>query len=384
MTKITIAIDSFKGSISSREAAECFERGIRRVLPDCRCHKVVLGDGGEGTLEALVEQMGGSYISLTVNDPLGRPIKARYGVIDSGTTAIIEMAAASGLPLLKSEERNPWVTSTYGTGEMVANALARGCRKFLIGLGGSATNDGGTGMLRALGFQFLDSDGEPLTGGGEILGRIASIVPSTLQGLGEAEFIVACDVRNPLYGAEGAAHIFAPQKGADAAMVERLDSGLRNYAVRLREFNGAEVAELPGAGAAGGLGGGLCALLGAHLEPGVEMVLRALNFEGAVEGSDLVVTGEGRIDRQTLMGKAPSGVLRVARRCGVAVVAICGSVAWCDELRESGFESIIPISEEQLPLEKAMQPQVTAENIERTAEKIALRLKHSRQQQPYL
>lgn len=384
MTKITIAIDSFKGSISSREAAECFERGIRRVLPDCHCQKVVMGDGGEGTLDALVEQMGGSYVSLTVSDPLGRPIEARYGIIDSGTTAIIEMAAASGLPLLKPEERNPWLTSTYGTGEMVADALSRGCRRFLIAIGGSATNDGGTGMLRALGFRFLDANGEPLTGGGKILERIASIEPSSLKELCEAEFIVACDVHNPLYGAEGAAYIFAPQKGADAAMVEQLDRGLRNYAERLREFNGAEVAELPGAGAAGGLGGGLCALLGARLEPGVEMVLRALNFEGIVESSDLVVTGEGRIDRQTLMGKAPNGVLRTARRCGVPVVAICGSVTWCDELRESDFEAIIPISDEQLPLEEAMKPHITATNIERTAEKIALRLPYKHQNKSYL
>lgn len=371
MKKITIAIDSFKGSLSSREAADHFERGFRQVAPACCVRKVVIADGGEGTVDAFVDTLNGEYIRLTVSDPLGRPVTARYGIIDNGSTAIIEMAAASGLTLLSAEERNPWLTSTYGTGEIIADALGRGCRKFLVGIGGSATNDGGTGMLRALGFKFLDATGRELIGGGEILEKIATIEPSTMEGLHEAEFIVACDVTNTLYGELGAAHVFAPQKGADAAMVERLDRGLRNYAARISAFNGSEVASLEGAGAAGGLGAGLCALLGARLERGIEMILQAMHFDEIIEGCDLVITGEGRIDQQTVMGKAPSGVLNAARRQNIPVIAVGGTVAWCDELRESGFAAIVPIVEGSMLLEEAMRPDVAAANMERTAARIA-------------
>ena len=385
MKRITIAVDSFKGSLSSREVADAFEAGFRERIPTCEVRKVSIADGGEGTVDALVETLNGDYVEARVSDPLGREIVARYGVIDGGRTAVMEMSAASGLPLIAPEERNPLLTSTFGTGEMIAHAIERGCRKFLIGIGGSATNDGGTGMLRALGFRFLDSEGTELVGGGEILERIATIDSSSARKeLSECEFIVACDVTNPLYGPEGAAYVFAPQKGADAAMVERLDQGLRTYARAIERFNGVQVDRIAGAGAAGGLGGGFKALLGARLERGIDMVLSgarlergidmvlsAMQFDKIIAGSDLVITGEGRIDRQTTMGKAPSGVLREATAQGIPTIAIGGAVQPCKELSESGFAAILPIVAGPVALEVAMQHDVACENVRRTAAQIA-------------
>ena len=372
MKRITIAVDSFKGSLSSREVADAFEAGFRTRIPDCEVRKVSIADGGEGTVDALVETLNGDYVEARVADPLGRPIVARYGVIDGGTTAVMEMSAASGLPLIAPEERNPLLTSTYGTGEMIAQAMERGCRKFLVGIGGSATNDGGTGMLRALGFRFFDAEGRELVGGGEILERIAQIDSSNARKeLNECEFVVACDVTNPLYGPEGAAYVFAPQKGADAAMVERLDQGLRTYARAIERYNGVQVDQIAGAGAAGGLGGGFKALLGARLERGIDMVLNAMQFDRIIAGSDLVITGEGRIDRQTTMGKAPSGVLREATAQGIPTIAIGGAVQVCDELEHSGFAAVLPIVAGPVALEVAMQREVAIANVRRTAAQIA-------------
>jgi glycerate kinase len=289
----------------------------------------------------------------------------------------MEMSAASGLPLLTIEERNPLLTSTYGTGEMISDALQRGCRRILMGIGGSATNDAGTGMLRALGYRFLDKEGQELSGGGEILAHIASIDGSHVSDIvKECEFVVACDVKNPLYGESGAAHIFAPQKGADAEMVEQLDKGLRNFARVVEEYNGEKIADMEGAGAAGGLGGGFKALLGALLERGIDMVLTAMNFDAIIEGSDIVVTGEGRIDYQTVMGKAPSGVLKAATKQGIPTIAIGGGIAWCEELRKSGFSTIVAVTPEGMPLEVAMQKDVARENVRRTAKRIAESLTH--------
>lgn len=374
MKRITIAIDSFKGSLSSSEVADACEAGVREHLPHCRVQKVIIADGGEGTVEALTETLRGDYIEVLVADPLGRPTVARYGVIDGGTTAVMEMAAASGLTLLTAEERNPLLTSTFGTGQMIADALDRGCRKFLIGIGGSATNDGGTGMLRALGFRFLDAAERELTGGGEILEQIAHIdATNARKELSECEFIVACDVTNPLYGPTGAAYVFAPQKGADEAMVEQLDRGLRTYARAIERHNGVAIDEVAGAGAAGGLGGGFKALLGARLERGIDMILSAMHFDQIIEGSDLIITGEGRIDHQTMMGKAPSGVLRAASKQGIPTVAIGGAVELCEELERSDFAAIVPITEEPLPLEVAMQPDLARANVRRTTAQIVER-----------
>ncbi len=372
MKRITVAIDSFKGSLSSQEVANAFADGWKSFFSECDIRKVCIADGGEGTVDALVETLDGEYVEVVVSDPIGRPIKARYGIIEEGKTAVMEMSAASGLPLLTPEERNPLYTSTYGTGEMIADALRRGCRKILMGIGGSATNDGGLGMFRALGFKLLDNEGAELCGDGESLERLARIDGSeVMKELSDTEFVVACDVNNPLYGERGAAYVYAPQKGADAAMVERLDVGLRNYARVIESFNGALVADLQGAGAAGGLGAGFSAVLGARLERGIDMVLGAMHFHKIVEGSELVITGEGRLDRQTVMGKAPSGVLRVATNCGIPTIAIGGSVAWCEELAQSGFAAILPVVSGPISLEEAMRRDVAIENIRRTALQIA-------------
>ena len=376
MNTILLAFDSFKGSLTSREVADAFEEGVRSVLPDCVVKKVCLADGGEGTAEALVGTLGGKWIEVEVSDPLMRPIRACYGVVDDGRTAIIEMASASGLTLLAEEERNPLKTSTYGTGQLIADALKRGCRKLLIGIGGSATNDAGTGMLSALGFRFLDGEGKSLAGCGESLGRIVSIDSSCiLPALKSVEICGACDVT--FCGPQGAAHIFAPQKGADRQMVEQLDKGMHHFAEIIREYNKADVTNISGAGAAGGLGGAFSALLGARLCRGVELVLDALHFEELLTGCDLVVTGEGRIDRQTLMGKAPMGVLKAATHQAIPVIAIGGSIEQSPELEQSGFSSILSINEEELPLHLAMRPDVARENVRQTGRKLFLSLSHT-------
>ena len=372
MRRVVVAADSFKGSLTSLEVAEAFVCGFRRVFPFCEVERVAVADGGEGTVEALVGMLDGEYVELQVADPLMRRVQARYGIVNGGCTAVMEMSAASGLPLLTAQERNPLKTTTYGTGEMIADALGRGCREFLIGIGGSATNDAGVGMLRALGFRFLDAEGAELVGGGEILERIKSIDDSgVLPSLRDAEFRVACDVTNPLYGPEGAAYVFAPQKGADEAMVERLDAGLRNFAEVVKRYNGEDIATLRGAGAAGGVGGGLKALLGARLEQGVDMVLEAIRFADIINECDLVVTGEGRLDRQTMMGKTPSGVLQMAKSQGIPCVAIGGAIEECKELEQSGFAVMLSVSPEDMPLAQAMRREVAMANVERAAEQIA-------------
>ncbi|MBQ8866414.1 MAG: glycerate kinase [Bacteroidaceae bacterium] len=374
MNTVLLAFDSFKGSLTSREVADAFEEGVRSVEPDCQVRKVCLADGGEGTAAALVDSLHGEWVEVEVLDPLMRPIRARYGLIDKGQTAIIDMASASGLTLLTEDERNPLKTSTYGTGQLMADALARGCRKLLVGIGGSATNDAGTGMLSALGFRFLDTEGDILEGCGASLERIASIDASyALPSLEACEIRVACDVTNPFCGPMGAARVFAPQKGADEAMVERLDRGMAHFAKVLLLYNKVDVTNIPGAGAAGGLGGAFSALLGARLCRGVEMVLDALRFDELLKGCDLVVTGEGRIDRQTLMGKAPMGVLEAASHRGIPVVAIGGSVEWCKELEDSAFASILSINEAGLPLHLAMRPDVARENLRRMGRKVGER-----------
>ena len=371
MKRVTVAVDSFKGSLSSREVAEAVELGITAVLPDCKVRKVSIADGGEGTVEAMVENLSGEWVEVEVCDPLMRPIDIRYGVVDDGRTAVMEMSAASGLPLLAVAERNPLKTTTYGTGQMIADAVKSGVRRLLIGIGGSATNDAGVGMLEALGFRFYDAENRPLSGGGEILQRIARIDGQNgMPQLSECEFVVACDVKNPLYGETGAAYVFAPQKGADEAMVRELDAGLRNFAQVVADYCGEDLSLLPGAGAAGGLGFAFKALLGAELRPGIEMVLDAINFASIIEDSDLVITGEGKIDRQTVMGKAPSGVLRAARSQGIPTIAIGGAVEMCEELAESDFVAILPIVAGPIKLSEAMRKDVAHKNVRRTIEQI--------------
>ena len=377
MRKIVIASDSFKGSISAAEVAACGERAVHRLFPDCKVVQLPVADGGEGTVETLTAALGGQSVATVVHDPLGRLITAQYGLIAKEKTAIIEMATASGLPLLQPEERNPWLTSTYGTGELIRDALERGCRKFLIAIGGSATNDGGMGLLQALGFRFLDAEGQELPGCGGSLLRIEQIDTSgALTALKECLFTVACDVSNPFYGREGAAYVFAPQKGADAEMVEALDQGLRHFAQLIQTTQGIAIDQLPGAGAAGGLGGGLVAFLQARLRPGIEMVLDALQFDTQIAGADLIFTGEGKLDAQTCMGKTPFGVLRHAQQQGIPVVALGGAVEASEALNRCGFLAVLPILPYPTSLAKAMDSTFTQQNIERTVTQV-LRLLHT-------
>lgn len=377
MRKIVIASDSFKGSLSSAEVAACGERAVHRLFPDCEVVQLPVADGGEGTVETLTAALGGQSVATVVHDPLGRLITARYGWIAQTQTALIEMAAASGLPLLSPEERNPWLTSTYGTGELIRDALERGCRKFLIAIGGSATNDVGMGLLQALGFRFLDAEGRELPGCGGSLSLIQQIdTHGALAALKECEFTVACDVTNPFYGTEGAAYVFAPQKGADKEMVKALDQGLRHFAQLIQTTQGLTIDHLPGAGAAGGLGGGLVAFLKAHLTPGIEMVLDALQFDRQIAGADLIFTGEGKLDAQTCMGKTPMGVLRRAQRQGIPVVAFGGAVEASEALNRCGFLAVLPILPYPTSLAEAMDSTFTQQNIERTITQV-LRLLHT-------
>lgn len=375
MKRIVIASDSFKGSLTSVEVAQSATKGILEVYPDCEVTQVNVADGGEGTVDAVVDTLQGEKITISVSNPIGKPVDATYGI--AGDTAIIEMAAASGLPLLAAEERNPWVTSTYGTGEMILDAIARGCSKFLVGIGGSATNDAGTGMLQALGFRFFDNNGnliENCCGG--ILGEIASIddtqVPEAIK---NAQFTVACDVDTPFCGPIGAAYVFAPQKGASPEMVQQLDEGMASFAKVIEAKYGIDIVPMAGAGAAGGMGGGFRAFLNATLKKGIDMVLDAIGFDSIISGADLVVTGEGKVDFQTAKGKTAAGVLARAKAQGIPVVAIGGCVEMCDSLSEMGFAGIYPILEEKVPLELAMQRDFASQNVTNTLIRILKTMK---------
>ena len=366
--KIVVASDSFKGSLTSLEVAQSVEKAFKEVYPSCEVIKVNVADGGEGTMDALQQTLGGRMVSMSVSDPLGRPVQASYVILDDGVTAVLEMSSASGLPLLSPEERNPSKTSTLGTGELICDALSQGCRRFLVGIGGSATNDAGMGMLHSLGYRFLDASGQELSPVGGSMVDVASIDMSSRNPyLDEAEFIVACDVKAPLFGPDGAAYVFAPQKGADQQMVEDLDQGLRHFASVSADETGHDYSSMEGSGAAGGLGYAFRQFLGARLERGVEMVLDAIHFDQIIQGADLVVTGEGRVDSQTLTGKTPFGVAQHARRQDIPVVAIGGSVI-IDQFQAqlAGFMDALQVTPAGMPLEEAMKPEVAAENVYKT------------------
>ena len=351
MKKIIVASDSFKGSLSSAEVAAAVAEGVRDVYPECKVVCLEAGDGGEGTSGALMKALGGSVVGCKAHDPLMRPIIADYGISADGRTAVIDMAAASGLTLLRSEERNPLLTTTFGTGEMIADALRRGCRRVIVGLGGSATNDGGTGMLTALGIRFLNARGEVLPGTGESLEKIVCADCSgALTGLAAAEFIAACDVESPLCGPRGAAYVYAPQKGADAAATEALDRGLRNFGEIAETVYGHGILEADGAGAAGGAGAGMMAYLHARMVPGAELLLDALDFDKLIADADLVITGEGRMDGQSLGGKVPIGVSRRAKKKQVPVVAIVGITGpGIEPIYDEGITAVFSTNRDALP-----------------------------------
>jgi glycerate kinase len=371
MKKIIVASDSFKGSLSSLEIAYAAEAGIRKVLPDCEVVGIPVADGGEGTTEALVDAMHGCFVSCDVHDPLMNLIPAKYGILGDGLTAVIEMASASGLTLVPPENRNPLFTTTYGTGELIKDALQRGCRRFLIGIGGSATNDAGTGMLQALGFRFIDHYGNELGKGGQILEQIAHIdTCKAIPALQESVFTIACDVNNPFSGENGAAFVYARQKGADDAMIIRLDKGLKQFAAVIQASVGIDIDPIPGAGAAGGLGGGLLAFLQATLKPGIQMVLDTLDFDSRIQDADLIITGEGKLDRQTCMGKTPAGILEAGKRQQIPVIAIGGAVEDTDTLLQQGFLAALSIQPGPVSLEQAMDKSFAGRQVERIVEQI--------------
>lgn len=367
-------MDSFKGSLTSRQAGEACAEGIRKELPDALVDVVCVGDGGEGTAEAVVSSLRGSYVDVEVRGPLDEPVTARYGISGDGSTAVMEMASASGLTLVPRRRRNPLYTGTAGTGQMIADALRRGCTTILIGIGGSATNDGGMGMLHALGAVFRDAAGNILRPCGASLEKIALIdLDGLMPQARAARFLVACDVNNPLYGPRGAAYVFAPQKGADENTVERLDAGLRHYASVMSRALGRDVSSMPGAGAAGGLGYAFAACLNSELKPGIELVLDVLKFDSRIVGSAMIFTGEGCTDRQTLMGKTAYGVLRRAMRAKITAVVLAGAVADTDALLDAGFTAVLPVVPGPVSLENAMDAEAAKQNIQRTA-RMAVRL----------
>jgi glycerate 2-kinase len=326
--RIAIAPNAFKGTLTALQAATAISRGILSAIPNARTTLIPVADGGDGTALAIAQATGGRLLVSRVQDPLGRPVSAIWGLTGDKQTAIIEMAAASGLVLLKPKERNPLHTCTFGTGQLIKAALDRGVRWILIGIGGSATNDGGTGMARALGIRFLDKKGRDLPRGGGALTNLAHIDFSRLHPrLHQTHIEVACDVNNPLTGPRGAAHVYAPQKGATPAMVKHLDAGLAQFARVLKNDLGLAVDKVPGAGAAGGMGAGLLAFAQGQLRPGIDIVVDAVELRQRLKGCDLVITGEGRMDPQTAHGKAPAGVARVAQSLHIPAIAICGSMS---------------------------------------------------------
>ena len=331
--RIVIAPDSFKECATAVEVAEAIAAGIRRVVPEAELALVPMADGGEGTVAALVAATGGATVEVDVTGPMGDGVRSTYGMLGDGRTAVVEMAAASGLALVPPDRRDPGVATTYGTGELIRHALDNGIDRLIVGLGGSATNDGGAGMAQALGYSLTDDGGTELPGGGRALSRLANIDSTGKHpALDACEVLVACDVANPLCGPNGASQVYGPQKGADPATVRDLDAALRHYADIVAAQLGIPILDVPGSGAAGGFGGGLMAFTGAQLRRGVDIVAEAVDLAGKIAGADLVITGEGTLDSQTVEGKTPVGVARIAKSHGVPVVAVAGRL--CEGYRQ--------------------------------------------------
>lgn len=369
--RIVVAPDKFKGSLSARAAAQAIVTGLRRVFPHADCNAVPVADGGDGTAQTLVDSLGGTLVERTVSGPDGKPVRAAYGLLGGGRVAVVELAQASGLALLGSDRNDPKTATTQGTGELLAAAIAAGAQRIILGIGGSATNDAGTGALAALGAKFLDAHGQPLATGGAALAQLASIDTAQLdQRLRGVSIEIASDVKNPLCGPNGASAVYGPQKGASPRDVELLDAALRNFAAVAARSTGVDVRDVPGAGAAGGVGGGFLALAHAVLRPGAQLVLEVLDFDRHLDGAALVITGEGRLDRQTLSGKAPQAVAQAAQRRNIPALAIAGSLD-CPlaELAESGIMSAVSIVPGPMAAEEAMAR--AAELLADAAERLA-------------
>lgn len=370
MKKVIIASDSFKGSLSSTEVAEAVSLAIKDMYPDCDICKIPVADGGEGSLDSIHEAINARECKVMAFDPLMRPVEGRY-LLTEDHTAIVELASVSGITLLRPEELNPCHTTTYGTGTTIAHAIRNGCRNIILTLGGSATNDAGTGILSALGIRFKDSQGNTLRPEGSELVNIQDIDTSgILPGTMQTHFTLACDVSNPLYGPDGAAYVFARQKGADDRMIEQLDKGLRHFSEIIRQRFDRDISQIPGAGAAGGTAGGLMAMTDAEIISGAEMILKITHFEEKIKGADLVITGEGHIDSQTQNGKLPTVVARKAVAAGIPVLAICGRCSLTDEEMTSLPYRIAEVTPKDMPLATAMQRSTAIDNIVNTIKKI--------------
>ncbi len=353
---IVIAPDSFKDCLPAEQVASSIAKGIKKVYPEAITTQIPISDGGEGLLDALVVSTGGKLYTVGVKDPLLRNINAQYGILTDGNTAIIEMATASGLELLEESDRNPMITSTFGTGQLIIDALDRGCKKLIIGLGGSATNDGGMGMVKALGGEFLNSKGEKIGDGGGALSDLHRIELSNLDNrLKECEIIGACDVSNPLTGPKGASVIYGGQKGGQSKELEQLDKNLSQYASIVTSNLGKEVNTVAGAGAAGGMGAALLAFLNADLRSGIELIIEILNLESYISNADMVFTGEGKIDRQTLYGKTISGIAAMGKKYNIPVFAVAGKVGDnIEELNDLGVTAIFSIVNKPMSLEESI------------------------------
>lgn len=369
--KVTVAIDSFKGSLSTFQAGRAVADGIKRIFSDVDIKICPLADGGEGTVEAVIGAMNGRMVEATVCNPLGLPIKSSYG-ITSTQTAVIEMASASGLTLIEEKDRNPLYTTTYGVGELIKDAIEKGCRKFLIGIGGSATNDGGIGMLQALGFEFLDENGKQVKFGAIGLKDIVNIkTDNALKELSECEFCVACDVKNILCGEYGCSNVFGRQKGATDEMIIDMDGWLNSYADLTRKVIPSADASIEGTGAAGGLGFAFLAYLNATLKSGVDLVINETGIEEHIKESDIVVTGEGRLDGQSYMGKAPIGIAKLAKKYNKKVIAFSGCVTDdAVKCNEHGIDAFFPILRTPCTLDEAMRKENAYKNLADTTEQV--------------
>ena len=371
--KVVVAMDSFKGSLGSYEAGLAVKEGIQRACRDADVVVKPLADGGEGTVKSLIEGLGGRCVTAEVTGPVGQRTAAKYGILADGRTAVMEMAEAAGITLVKKEDLNPWKASTTGVGEMILDAACRGCRAFLIGIGGSATTEGGIGMLQALGYVFYDEEGKVLPPAAESLGRISRIskdhVPEVLE---ECRFLIACDVSNPLCGENGAVCVYGPQKGVKEEEKKKLDAAMRHYAEKTAAFTGKENSRAAGAGAAGGLGFAFLSYFAdAELKSGISVVLEAVGLEKEVKDADIVVTGEGRLDAQTAMGKVPAGVAKLAKQYGCRVLAFAGSVS--DDAgvcNEEGIDAFFPVVRGITTLEEAMKEENARKNIALSAEQV--------------
>ena len=370
--KIVIAMDSLKGSLTSMEAGMAAAAGIRKADKKAEVFVRPLADGGEGTTQALVQGMGGSFQTITVTGPLGTPVECQYGILEETHMGVLEMSAAAGLTLIPEEKRNPLTATTYGVGEMIKDAIGKGCRRFLVGIGGSGTNDGGAGMLQALGYGLLDKDGTPISSGAKGLETLCRIETShVMPELKECQFLVACDVTNPLCGKNGCSAVYGPQKGADSAMAAQMDRWLSRYGKLAKEQFPDADPKIPGAGAAGGLGFAFLILPNAELKSGTDIVLKETKLEQDLKDADLLITGEGCLDGQTVMGKAPAGAARLAKKYDIPVVALGGSIAKDGAVcNETGIDALFSIVKGPMSLKEAMEPDTAKANLSDTAEQV--------------